>query len=469
VRWRNGSRNRAFLFVYSGAAALASLIIAMTGSAGGSDPLAHFTWVAAASVAALSSQLFVAGVWSAAGMFATLFWCFHFGLVAALAMGVVRPSELSPWDHSWVLSAFSADAARLALAGCVAYGAGAGLVYALRPTRDERPAEPDGAHPYGPSGAVLVFVSIAAWFGIVLATTGVSGLFGSYVEYLDATADFSVESSLVWVVLGCGFVLAVTGKRGLLRTAATAAFAALALIVLPIGLRGEILFRWVAAMVAAARCGRVMPPAKAAALAFAVLAAIPVFREIRETGLRGLPAVLPETRPWEALAEMGSSLHPVEKVVRWHAEGEPLDAGGTYWAPIERAAARLLPGARRSQAQDDLRIMNVLVIDRVGPIGFSPVAEAYRNFGAVGVSIVIGLLGALLAGIDTIRDRRTAVLTLAVVYVPLLTYVRNSFISVPAHCAMGLAIVLALVVIRHVVTSVIGHPYACAAHIRSEA
>ncbi|MET0214202.1 MAG: O-antigen polysaccharide polymerase Wzy, partial [Vicinamibacterales bacterium] len=172
---------------------------------------------------------------------------------------------------------------------------------------------------------------------------------------------------------------------------------------------------------------------------------------------------------FEAFAEMGASLHPVEKVVRWRAEGERLENGGTYWAPFERAAARLLPGAQSSDAEDDLRIMNILVIDRVGPIGFSPVAEAYRNFGAVGVVLVLGLVGACLALIDTLRSSRLAVLTMAVVYVPILTNVRNSFVSVPAHCAAGLAIVLLLLGARHVLGSIVGRPYASSTYLRSEA
>jgi hypothetical protein len=112
--------------------------------------------------------------------------------------------------------------------------------------------------------------------------------------------------------------------------------------------------------------------------------------------------------------------------------------------------------------------MNILVNDRVGPIGFSPVAEAYRNFGALGVVVVLGLLGVALAAIDTIRDRRVAVLAFAVAYPALITNVRNSFVSVPAQCAAGLAIVVALGVIRHVVGSVFTRPYARPAYIRSE-
>jgi hypothetical protein len=448
-----------------------SIATALFGSADGPDPVVHFVWIAVASIAVLGSLIAVAGLWTATGVYAVVFWCFHFGLVAMIASGFVGPVELSPWDQSWVLGPFVADAALMALAGSLAFAAGAALVYARR-----RPAlgtvKPAASaapvHPHGPAGSILVFAAIGVWSAIVVMTSGLSGFLSSYGEYLEAISEFGAVSGVVWLVLGCGLVLSVTGKPGRLRSAAAAAFGALAVVTLPIGLRGEVMFRAMAALVAAARCGRVLSSSRAIALGLALLVSIPLIREIRQTGLRDLPDAIPALRLYEAFAEMGASLHPVEKVVRWREEGDPLEQGGSYWAPIERAAARLLPGVESAAAEDDLRIMNILVSDRVGPIGFSPVAEAYRNFGALGVVLVLAALGAVLAAIDTIRDPRIAVLTIAVAYPALLANVRNSFMSVPAQCAASLAIVLALGVARHVLGSVVGKPYARPAYIRSE-
>jgi hypothetical protein len=242
----------------------------------------------------------------------------------------------------------------------------------------------------------------------------------------------------------------------------------MALIALPIGLRGEIMFPTIAALVAAARCGWTLSPGKAGAFLIALLIVIPSVREIRNTGLQGLPDVALELRMFDAFVEMGGSLHPVEKVVRWRAEGEALDMGSSYWAPIERAGARVLPGLETSAAEDDMRIMNVLVTDRVGPIGFSPVAEAYRNFGAVGVVLILGLLGAGLAAIDRIADRKLAVLAIAIFYVPLLINVRNSFVSVPLQCGVGALFVAGIHVMRHVSATIRCRAYARPAYVRSE-
>ncbi|HVH25590.1 MAG TPA: O-antigen polysaccharide polymerase Wzy [Vicinamibacterales bacterium] len=470
--WPNQRPSPVVLLAYAGATGTLALALALFGSARGPDPVDYFGWIAAASMVVAGSLIALAGVWSATGVYTALFWGFHFGLIAAMAYGSVDPSELSAWEQSWVLSPFVSDAALMALAGNLALAAGASVVFARRgfPRGSDAPLDRrDPLHPLGLAGSVMVFLAIGLWCAIVLTTGGVSGFLDSYSAYLEATESLSVVSSTAWLVLGCGLVLAVTGKRGQLRRAALAAFGCLTLIVLPIGLRGEVLFRSMGALVAAGRCGRALSPARTLAFGLALLVAIPILREVRQTGLRAMPDRLPQIQLFEAFAEMGASLHPVEKVVRWRAEGEPLDKGGTYWAPFERAAARLLPGAESPEAEDDLRIMNVLVIDRVGPIGFSPVAEAYRNFGAAGVVLVLGLLGACLAGIDTIRSPRVAVITLAVVYVPILTNVRNSFVSVPAHCAAGLAIVVMLFGIRHMLGSIVARPYASSPYVRSEA
>jgi hypothetical protein len=469
---RSSEPGRRILIGYAAASAVLALVATFGMPSEGMAPTpTTFRWLGLASTMAAGSFVWLNGVWSAAGAYAVVFWCFHFGLVAALGSGLVRSVDLSLWDQAWLLGPFGADAAALALAGSLACAAGACAIRARRPPapRAEAPAAHSGAaHPHGAAGSILVFGAAAFWCAVVLATGGTSGFFVSYAEYLRMTDGFSTPMAVAWLVLACGIVLSVTGTRGPLRTAAVAGFACLALVAVPLGLRGEILFPTLAALVALARCGRPLPPLAAGAFLTALLLLIPIAREVRTTGLRGLPGAVLQVPRLDALVEMGGSLHPVEKVVRWRAEGEPLDGGRSYWAPIERAAARLLPELQSRAAADDPRIMNVLVLDRVGAIGFSPVAEAFRNFGPVGVVIVMGLLGMGLGAIDSIRDTRLAVLVVAAVYVPLLINIRNSFVSVPAHCAAGILIVAGLGALRHVLGSVVCRPYARAAYLRSE-
>jgi hypothetical protein len=465
------SAPRLVLIAYAAVTGALALAAGLLSSMPGTEPLGHFAWISAASVVVIGSLVAMSGIWTAVGMYALVFWCFHFGLIAVLATGFAAVEDLSVWDLSWLLGPHAGEAAVVALAGALAFACGVSIVFACRrPSMAHRylAESPEPAHPHGTAGSMLVLGGAATWSAIVLVTGGIGGFFVSYGDYLDATAEYGALLGVIWLSLGCGLVLSVTGRTGRLRMAATAAFALLSMVVLPMGLRGEVMFRGVAAMVAAARCGRFLKPIKAAALLVALLALIPIVREVRQTGLRGLPEAVLEPRISEAFAEMGASLHPVEKVVRWRAEGDPLDLGRSYWAPIERAAARLLPGVTSVAADNDLRIANVLVSDRVGAIGYSPVAEAYRNFGSLGVVIVFVLIGAGVAALDTIRARGTAVLTLAIVYGPLLVNIRNSFVSVPAHWAFGVALVLSLAAIRHVLGSIFFSSYARPAYNRSE-
>jgi hypothetical protein len=457
--------------VYGGVAALMAITGALVLPAEGLDiSSGHFWWIAAGSIAVAGALIACNGLWSAAGAYAAVFWCFHFGLIGVLAGGLVAPMELSLWDQLWVLGPYGTDAAFLALIGMTAFAAGASLVRGWgTPVIAPKPGgRPHAVHPYGPAGSVAVVVSAALWAALVTWTSGPAGFFGSYGDYLNAIEPYGAVVGVVWLTAGCGLVMSVTGAPGRLRTIALATFGGWAIVALPLGLRGEIMFPTVAALVAAARCGRALSPRRAGAFVALLLVLIPAMREIRQTGLQGLPDMVIDLRFFDAFVELGGSLHPVEKVVRWRAEGEALAMGASYWAPFERAAARLLPGVQAAAAEDDMRIMNVLVIDRIGAIGFSPVAEAYRNFGALGVVCVLGLLGAALAAIDRIADPRMAILAIATLYVPLLVNVRNSFISVPMQCALGLLFLAGIGVMRHVSSSIVCRPYARAPYVRSQ-
>lgn len=451
--------------------ALAALAGAAALEAGIEVSTAHWWWVALGALVLMIFLVLRRGVWSAAGAYVAVFWCFHFGLVSVLAAELVDSTQLSLWDQAWVFGPFAADAAFVSLCGLAAFVWGASVVRSRRTVRDTEShaaGDQQGVHSFGTAGSLIVLLAIGVWCGVVIMASGLRGFVGAYGEYLQATADFSGPLSLVWLGLGCGIVLSVTGRTGWLRNTALAAFACFALVALPLGLRGEVMFPSIAALVAAARCGRVLSPGRACALVTAFLVLIPAIREVRSTGLQGLPEMVLDLRVFDAFTEMGGSLHPVEKVVRWRAEGEALDMGASYWAPIERAAARVLPGMQSSAADDDMRIMNVLVTDRVGAIGFSPVAEAYRNFGAFGVVLVLALLGAALSSIDRIAEPRMAVLVLAAVYVPLLVNVRNSFVSVPVQCALGLLFIAGVGIARHMSASINCRPYARAPYLRSQ-
>ena len=466
---RNPRAVRLGVHVYGVAMGVAALGLALFGSVGPTDALQHFQPIAAASVVTLATLVAIAGAWSSAAVYACIFWCFHFGLITTLSTGYITTQELTNADENWVLGPVSGEAALLTLAGLLAFAAGAALVYAYRrplnPVKEPAPRAGEGGHPYGVTGSILVLGSVAAWCAVVLMTGGVNGFSASYEDYRLMTSDYGTVLGIMGPALGCGVVLSFTGQSGWPRNAALVLYAVFAAVALPIGLRTEVMFPAVAALIASARCGRSFSSLKAAAIGVVLLLLIPIVRDVRETGVSAIAETALSAPRLDALVEMGESLHPVEQVVRWHAEGEPYEHGGSYWAPFERAAARILPDFDVIAADNDLRLMNVLVLDRIGAIGFSPVAEAYRNFGPVGVVAVLALLGMCFGSIDTIRNRRVAVLAIAVLYPPLLVNVRNSFVSVPAQCVAGVLLVATVTIVRHVVGSVLSRTaYARTAH-----
>ncbi len=218
------SGHRLLLIAYAvmtgGLAVAAGLLSSMPGT----DPLGHFPWISAASVVVIGSLVAMSGVWTAVGMYALVFWCFHFGLIAVLATGYADVEDLSVWDLSWLLGPHAAEAAVVALGGTLAFASRrdrSSLPAAARrcstPTRSE---SPEPAHPHGTAGSMLVLGGAAMWSAIVLATGGLGGFFVSYGEYLQATAEYGALLGVIWLALGCGLVLSVTGRPGWLRTAA---------------------------------------------------------------------------------------------------------------------------------------------------------------------------------------------------------------------------------------------------------
>jgi hypothetical protein len=133
-------------------------------------------------------------------------------------------------------------------------------------------------------------------------------------------------------------------------------------------------------------------------------------------------------------------------VIRWAERDEPFLYGLSYWAPFDRALVYVLPGWTRPPANEDDRLLNVVVQKRVGPIGFSVIAEAYRNFAVPGVVVVMFLTGFLLGRFDRWPATPIGKAFAGIILFPMLIQIRNAFTQVPMQVMGGLA-VLAVVVL----------------------
>lgn len=417
-----------------------------------SEPLEAMPLQALCGVASACSILLCAavfpgssrGVWSVPFSYVAVFWVFHFGLIFAYAIGAQLIEEEARWLHQWFFLRNTHAAIVLACSGLAACVTGvylAGLIWG-GPSEQAPPASDDPPLRAGltVAGFWLLGLSVAAWVVIGLLSGGPGLLFGDYMTWLGATAD----TPTIWVYygVGVGMTLMAIGSSHSLRRWGFAVFGAWALVAFPLGLRGEVLFPLTTALVVMARRKTPLPTGLVVVSTLFLLFAIAVVRDLRNEGISRANTSSIRANPLSALGEMGASLRPVVEVLNWRDRGDAYLYGGTYWAPIERALTAVLPVWERPPADQDERIMNVVVQRRVGPIGFSVLAEAHRNFGTYGVPAVMLLLGVLLGWLESWPATPARAAVLGVVFVELLFHVRNDFIAVPVHVVLALCLIL---------------------------
>lgn len=384
--------------------------------------------------------------WSFSVIYLMALGVFHFGLVGPFALGIISSQEITHASYWW-LRPSTGKAVLLTTAGYIACGTGIALLAAWSNRRGvSKPRsteEGPGRTLLSLAGAVLTIGSILSWFYIALSRGGIFILTGSYDAYLSATR--SSGTVWVWFFLGLGVSFLAASPPSHLRAAAFGAFLLLAIFALPIGLRGEVMFSASAALVILARHRR-MPSTKAAVIGMVVLLVlISLLREVRQVGVGGVGGNEFDPGITAGLVEMGGTIRTVAEVVHWRVQGDSLIYGASYWAPFDRAVCQILHPWQCVPAAEDERIMNVLIQNRLGPYGFSPIAEAFRNFGAVGVVGIMLIIGLIVAGLDSWAHGWKREAAASVVFVELLINVRNDFVAIPAHLAMGMALVLFLI------------------------
>jgi oligosaccharide repeat unit polymerase len=389
-------------------------------------------------------------LWSATGVYMAVFSLFHFGIFFVFALGITIPDSFANTINHWFYTAITEQAMQVSFIGLLALLTGASLGFLFFSTsssgtltiKDEvREAYHNSA--FTLVGFGLTFIGIARWFWLIISSGGIQLLVGSYHDYLELAAP-SGSTWFIYYSIGLGVPLLIMTYPSKVRTFGIILVGIWGLFAFPLGLRGEILFPLTVSVVILAKQGKIRSPIKGLLAAVFLLAIVAFARELRRYGLAEYTFNQILFSPAEGLLELGSSLRPVVEVVRWSMNGEPFIYGASYWAPFERTLARAIPilGIERLPASEDLRLLNVMIQQRVAPIGFSPVAEAFYNFGVWGVIGYMFLIGLLFSWFDT---RPVSVRHLAIfiaIAVPLIIQIRNDFTAVPAQVTLGLVIVL---------------------------
>lgn len=393
------------------------------------------------------------GLWSASVMYFAVFCLFHFGMTFVTGLNAPIYSEFDRYRSHWFFTDFTSEAVVLSTSAmlAIALGVRTGLI-ARSKTAKPDPRDDQTGRGFMAAGFLLMVACIFAWFSVVIAAGGTSILVGAYRVLLDSLKNDNTVTMLIYYGLGLASIFLAAAPASGPRRAGFWIFAAWAAFALPLGLRGEVMFPACTAVVVASQR---KPPFTgrrsmfiAAILLMITLSGIAFIRGYRQVGLSGISTTQARFSPLDALAEMGASIRPVSLVVQWRAEGDEFLYGGSYWAPFDRALGRILPGWETTHidASDDERLLNILIKRRESSLGFSPVAEAYRNFGPIGVPIVMFFVGWLLGIIDRLAPTRVHMAFSGLLFFPMLYQVRNAFVPIPAQFFVGCVFLMCVLV-----------------------
>ena len=398
-----------------------------------------FSLLICAAIAILLPQVLPKGIWSISYIFFAAFALFHGGLIYVMAVGMLTDADIIYVINQWYHNSQTTEAIYLINFTL--------LVYALAVVLLAKPAPPadDSADLvllrrfYHIGGMLLVF-AIGLFFLIAIAT----GAMKSYTAYLTIVRENPLITNLfvyLYVLIGVAVVFISTSYRKGFTYLYFAVFGIWAAVAFKIGLRGEVMFP---SAVAAAMLGRRMIPIKTPQLMVLIGALLVAIVVVKNARLSGDYSKIDNMNPLNAVAEMGASLRTVQEVIKWREQGFGYLYGTSYWAPFERQIALFLP-IDRPPAKKDPRLLNVVVQERAGPIGFSPVAEAYVNFGASGIIVIALVLAVLFTQMDRLRSQIRTDVMIGVITIPLFIMIRNSFTFIPVQIFLGLCLAMLII------------------------
>ena len=410
--------------------------------------LSLFTVCLLSSMIALLTLVFLTsighnGFWSISSVYAAVFFIFHFGIVLLYPIGLMS-DDIKSIVYPWFLRDSTVRAIYLSTIGLLSFALGS---TAVNLGRGHYRQHTETGNPHNPStsslkvlrssGVILVVVGVAYWFSSIFASGGTSALIGSYQSYRESTAINS--SPFIWLIVGSGLSCLAASPPSRIRRIGFMLFVPMATSALLLGVRGSVLYTVLVVVAIAARTGKPPQALSTILLAIVILFTIAGIRELRIAGAGSGAIDLQPGSAFDSIAELGSTLRPVGESVIWHDQGDGELHGASYFAPFDRELCTL-SGSICTPAQDDPRVLNEVVKSRVGSIGFSVTAEAYVNFGVLGVVCVASIVGSLMGFFDRLRPSPFRDAFVGAILIEFLYNIRNTFIQLPAHLALTAAI-----------------------------
>jgi hypothetical protein len=392
-------------------------------------------------------------IWALPAVFGITMLVFYQGMAGVYATGAELDDPLLAIGRTgWFYTPENRLAIYIAMLSLLAYTIGVLSVarFAKR-AHAVPPPDPARERALGVLGLLMVGGALAVWLHGLTTSAGLGMLVSSYGQYLDATAQ--VRSGVIFLCMNLGVAFLAAAAPSPQQRVGFVLVGLWAVLAFSLGLRGEILFPAAIMAVLLARRGIMLPMRWVLVGVFGLLFLIPFIKHMRKVGLSEVASAQIQFSPLGTFTELGASLAPLTYTISWVENGDPLLRGGSYLAPFDRALVYILPGKARIPAAQDFRISNVVVALRVGNIGYSILAEGYRNFGLWGSLLAMALLGMLAMKFETLPSSLLHNAWLGIIFTPLLMHVRNSFVFVPAHIFVGFAILFIFTLVVRVRTT----------------
>lgn len=388
---------------------------------------------------------------SASFLYILLFSLFNLGLAPFFLFNSTVPTlGQSIYVTNWEMNGAFRDALILSTAGLLALIAGTSsgtafgqrfLLPSSRTTPLKVASDEAISDALGIPALVLLVCMVIAFFAVGYSAGGFHIFIAGYTNWNQLTAN----SALPYVYAGIGLAVAMiaVASPSPARRLGFMVFILYGVIVLLIGIRTEVLFPLASAIVLVGYSRQYLSGKRMLVIVVVGLCLISGVRSFRSSGLVGqVSGSAVAIGPQDGLAELGSTLRPLVVILNLQQNGQPPLHGGSFTDPFSRLVHRLLPfsGPNRS-ANSDPDLLNVVIGKVAGPIGFSPTAEGYDNFGAMGIAGFLFAIGLALSWVDRSPRNPRSELYRAAVMIPIFIEVRNAFTPVPFQILFGLVLV----------------------------
>ncbi|GAA2717025.1 hypothetical protein GCM10009865_50350 [Aeromicrobium ponti] len=283
-------------------------------------------------------------------------------------------------------------------------------------------------------GIFLLIFSLI--YFLYVSLSGRLVFFSEYGAFRDSMSKLSFYP---WILLffstGLAFISA-TGNRKQVITG-WLIFSLFAIPLLFSGNRGEVFFPIGSALAVLGYRGLKVNVKIVGSLFLILFLLIPFIKETRSSGLTNMESIEIDIGITDPITEMGFTLRPLTHTVQWIDQGEPLGYGVSYFLPLHRLLGKI-PGIEERPLAGNRAYFD----ERLPGFGYSVIAEAFFNFGLLGVIVVMFLIGVVIGFFNIMVKGSFQLALFGGIVAIMLNNIRNTFLFVPGHLIVVTTLIL---------------------------